>query len=41
MWFGPAGTVTRLHHDVMNVMLHQVDGWKHVILVPPQDTPFM
>jgi ribosomal protein L16 Arg81 hydroxylase len=34
LWFGPAGTVTPLHHDSINVLFNQVDGWKHVILVP-------
>jgi len=34
LWLGPAGTVTPLHHDSVNVLFNQVDGWKHVILVP-------
>ncbi|HTZ30352.1 MAG TPA: cupin-like domain-containing protein [Streptosporangiaceae bacterium] len=34
LWFGPAGTVTPLHHDTMNVLFNQVDGWKHIILIP-------
>ena len=34
LWFGPAGTVTPLHHDVINVLFNQVDGWKHFILIP-------
>jgi ribosomal protein L16 Arg81 hydroxylase len=38
IWFGPAGTVTNLHHDVMNVMFHQVYGWKHIVLIPPSMT---
>ncbi|MFB7918291.1 cupin-like domain-containing protein [Streptomyces sp. NPDC056061] len=33
-WFGPAGTVTPLHHDVSNVLLAQVTGAKCVTLVP-------
>jgi hypothetical protein len=33
-WFGPAGTVTPLHHDTVNVLFNQVDGWKHIILIP-------
>jgi Cupin-like domain len=37
-WFGPAGTVTWLHHDVMNIVFHQVYGWKHFVLVPPLAT---
>lgn len=32
---GPAGTVTPLHHDNMNVLLAQVFGRKRVRLVPP------
>ncbi|CAM3708557.1 cupin-like domain-containing protein [Corallococcus sp. ZKHCc1 1396] len=31
---GPAGTVTPLHHDNMNILLGQVLGRKHVKLVP-------
>lgn len=38
LWFGPGGTVTTLHHDIMNIMFHQLDGWKHFILVSPLDT---
>jgi ribosomal protein L16 Arg81 hydroxylase len=38
LWFGPSGTVTTLHHDVMNILFHQVDGWKHFILVSPLET---
>jgi hypothetical protein len=34
LWFGPAGTVTPLHHDAVNVLFNQVDGWKHFILIP-------
>ncbi len=38
LWFGPGGTVTSLHHDIMNIMFHQLDGWKHFILISPLDT---
>jgi ribosomal protein L16 Arg81 hydroxylase len=38
LWFGPAGTVTKLHHDVMNVLFHQVNGWKQFILISPLET---
>lgn len=31
---GPAGTITPLHHDNMNVLLAQVMGRKHVKLIP-------
>ena len=37
-WFGPGGTITPLHHDVMNVMLLQVYGHKRVVLVPSLQT---
>jgi hypothetical protein len=33
-WYGPAGTVTPLHHDTTNVLLTQVRGSKQVRLVP-------
>jgi hypothetical protein len=33
-WYGPAGTVTPLHHDTSNVLLTQVRGSKQVVLVP-------
>ena len=32
--FGPAGTVTPLHHDTLNVLLAQVYGRKSVKLIP-------
>ena len=35
-WFGPAGTVTPLHHDVMNVLMAQVFGRKRVTLIPSE-----
>jgi hypothetical protein len=38
LWFGPGGTVTPLHHDLMNVMFHQVRGWKRFILISPLET---
>jgi ribosomal protein L16 Arg81 hydroxylase len=33
-WFGPAGTVTPLHHDTRNVLLCQVFGHKKVLVFP-------
>jgi ribosomal protein L16 Arg81 hydroxylase len=33
-WYGPAGTVTPLHHDTSNVMLMQVSGSKQITLIP-------
>lgn len=35
MWFGPAGTVTPLHHDTANVFFCQIFGRKSFVLVPP------
>lgn len=35
LWFGPAGTITPLHHDFWNILLAQVHGRKRVRLVPP------
>ncbi len=37
-WFGPAGTVTPLHHDLMNVLMAQVYGRKRVMLISPDQT---
>lgn len=34
LWYGPAGTVTPLHHDNCNVLFSQVIGSKHFILIP-------
>ena len=33
-WFGPSGTVTPLHHDVLNVLMAQVCGRKRITLIP-------
>jgi ribosomal protein L16 Arg81 hydroxylase len=33
-WLGPAGTVTPLHHDAMNILTAQVYGRKRVTLIP-------
>jgi hypothetical protein len=41
LWFGPAGTVTPLHHDSMNVLLAQVLGRKVVTLIPSFETPLV
>ena len=38
LWLGPAGTVTPLHHDIMNVLLVQVLGTKRIRLVSPLRT---
>jgi ribosomal protein L16 Arg81 hydroxylase len=37
-WFGPGGTITPLHHDIMNVLFHQVVGSKRITLVSPLET---
>ncbi len=34
LWFGPRGTVTPLHHDLMNIVFVQVFGTKEFILAP-------
>lgn len=34
LWFGPAGTITPLHHDVMNILVAQVLGRKRFTLIP-------
>jgi hypothetical protein len=39
LWFGPAGTITPLHHDIMNIMVAQVYGRKRFTLLCPEDTP--
>ncbi|MBV8674534.1 MAG: cupin-like domain-containing protein [Acidobacteriaceae bacterium] len=41
LWFGPAGTVTPLHHDTMNILLAQVYGRKDVTLIPSFHTPYV
>jgi hypothetical protein len=37
-WFGPAGTVTPMHHDLMNVCMAQIYGRKRVVLIPSEQT---
>ncbi len=37
-WFGPAGTITPLHHDRQNIFMAQVSGRKLVKLIPPSQT---
>jgi ribosomal protein L16 Arg81 hydroxylase len=41
LWLGPAGTVTPLHHDTMNILLAQVYGRKKVTLIPSFHTPYV
>lgn len=38
LWFGPAGTVTPLHHDQCNILFCQVHGRKRVRMLPPTET---
>ena len=35
LWFGPAGTITPLHHDSTNIFFGQVLGSKRIRLAPP------
>jgi Cupin-like domain len=35
VWFGPKGTITRLHHDAAPVLLAQIYGHKQVKLISP------
>ena len=37
-WFGPGGTVTPLHHDVVNVLFVQMYGRKRITLIPSLQT---
>jgi ribosomal protein L16 Arg81 hydroxylase len=41
LWFGPAGTITPLHHDLMNVMIAQIYGRKRFTLIPPEQTAYV
>jgi len=38
LWFGPAGTITQLHHDVGNVLFVQIHGRKRIRLIDPLET---
>lgn len=37
LWFGPAGTITKLHHDTSSILLAQIFGRKRLRLYPPDD----
>lgn len=41
LWLGPAGTVTPLHHDIMNVLIVQVIGSKRFTLIDPLRTGYV
>jgi hypothetical protein len=38
LWFGPAGTLTPLHHDGTNILFCQIYGRKRVVLVAPEES---
>lgn len=41
LWYGPAGTVTPLHHDTSNIFMAQVRGRKRIKLISPVDLEFL
>jgi LPS sulfotransferase NodH len=41
LWFGPAGTVTPLHHDTSNILMAQVVGRKRFRLVAPEHWQYL
>jgi LPS sulfotransferase NodH len=41
LWFGPAGTVTPLHHDTSNILLAQVAGRKRYRMIPACQWPYV
>lgn len=40
-WFGPAGTITPLHHDPVNLIMAHIYGRKRWRLISPNQTPLM
>lgn len=40
-WFGPAGTVTPLHHDTTNILFCQLYGRKELTLVSPLEASLL
>jgi LPS sulfotransferase NodH len=41
LWFGPAGTLTPLHHDTSNILLAQVAGRKRYRLIPAVEWQYL
>lgn len=41
LWYGPGGTVTPLHHDINNILFHQVVGRKRFRLISPLHTSLL
>lgn len=41
LWFGPAGTVTPLHHDSTNILFCQIYGRKRLHLISPWETALL
>jgi hypothetical protein len=41
LWFGPAGTLSNLHHDHLSVLFCQVLGRKRFWLAPSWETPWL
>jgi hypothetical protein len=41
LWFGPAGTLTPLHHDGTNILFCQIYGRKRVVLVAPEESSLL
>jgi ribosomal protein L16 Arg81 hydroxylase len=41
LWFGPKGTITPLHHDMMNIFMSQVQGRKRIRMIPADEIEFV
>jgi ribosomal protein L16 Arg81 hydroxylase len=41
LWFGPAGTITPLHHDLTNNFMAQIYGRKLIKLIPSYHMPYV
>ena len=41
LWFGPAGTVTPLHHDTSNILIAHVRGRKRYRLISPMQWQYL